>query len=654
MSGISVPGSVAMGAGADQGMARKHGLWSYIWPSHITGIAGAVVGYLAGYWLVATLAGTAVYHRDQALLVGFLGLTIGWLAGVGTFTLPFQWVLGKAEPNSSHEQARLTYADEGWWRYFRFTIDHKVVGIQYLALILVTLSVGGILAMLMRADLMFPGSRLFGTDTYNTLISMHGMLMIVTMFTAIVGPFGNYFVPLLIGARDVAFPRLNALSWHLAVAGVAIFLFQPFLGGTQTGWAFYAPLSVQAAPGADAFAFGVLMIMLSSALGAVNIITTIITMRAPGLTWTRLPVFVWGVLGSTILTATATTAVNADFIEVMLDRAWRTTFFLNTAPALAGAPVTGGGQAYLSEVLFWFFGHPEVYLMALPGFAVVLEIVPVFSRKPLFTYGLSVIGIMGVAAISFLVWGHHLFVSGWQQELRGYYMGTTKLISIPTGFVFLGILGTLWRGNLWMTVSMGWALAFLWTFLIGGITGLYLADVPADIQLHGNYFVVAHFHYVILGSSLWGFFAAIYYWFPKMTGRFLDERLGWIHFWTVQIFFNLTFGVFFWLGLEGLPRRVADYAPKYQLGMTLASIFAFCMGGAMLIFFANVVWSRFYGEKAGPNPWRAKTLEWQTSTPVPIQNSDTIPVVTSWFYGYGVPGTNREPAPAEPDPLVVP
>ncbi len=653
MSGRSMSGSVATEAG--HGITRKRGLWYYIWPSHITGIVGGVIGYLVGYWLIATLIGSDDYHGDQALLVGFLGLTIGWLAGVGTFTLPFQWVTGKAEPNNHHEQEHLTYADEGWWRYFRFTIDHKVIGIQYLVLVLLMLAIGGLLAMLMRADLMFPGSRLFGTDTYNTLVSMHGMLMIATMFTAVVGPFANFILPIMIGARDMAFPRLNALSWHLTAAGLAVFLFQPFLGGTQTGWTFYAPLSVQAEPGADAFAFGVWMIMLASGLGAVNIITTIVTMRAPGLTWTRLPVFVWGILGSTILTATATTSINADLIEVMLDRAWRTTFFLNTAPSRAGAPLTGGGQAYLSEVLFWFFGHPEVYLLALPSLAVVLEIVPVFSRKPLFTYGLSVIGIMGVTAISFMVWGHHLFVSGWEQQLRGYYMGTTELISIPTGFVFLGILGTLWRGNLWMNVSMGWVFAFLWTFLIGGITGVYLSDVPADIQLHGNYFVVAHFHYVILGSSLWGFFAAVYYWFPKMTGRFLDERLGWIHFWTVQIFFNITFGIFFWLGLEGLPRRVADYAAKYQLGMTLASIFAFCLGGAMLIFFANVAWSWFNGEKAGPNPWRAKTLEWQTPTPVPIENWETIPVVTSWPYNYGVLDTAKPaPPPVEAEPTVAP
>lgn len=660
MSGRSEPAGAAVETGTGfQGINR---FWYYLWPSHVTGVVLAFVGYYAGSAITGMFVGTDDYHGDQTLLIGFVGLVLGWLIGVGALTLPLQWVFGVAEPNNRHEQERLTYPRDGWWRYFRFNTDHKAIGIQYLLLVLGMLAIGGLLAMLIRANLMHPGSLLVGTDTYNTLVSMHGMLMISTMFTAIVGPFGNFVIPIMIGARDMAFPRLNALSWHLAIVGVVIFLFQPFVGGTQTGWTFYAPLADQTGRGGDAFAFGVLVIMVSSALAAINIITTVITMRAPGMTWTRLPVFVWGILGANILTATATTSINAALIEIMLDRGWQTTFFLNTAPNQA-TPVTGGGQAFLSEVLFWFFGHPEVYLIALPGFAVVLEIVPVFSRKPLYTYGLSVIGIMGVTAISFMVWGHHLFVSGWEQQLRGFYMGTTELISIPTGFVFLGILGTLWRGNLWMSVPMAWVFAFLWTFLIGGITGVYLSDVPADIQLHGNYFVIAHFHYVILGSALWAFFAAVTYWFPKMTGRYMDERLGWIHFWTVQVFFNMTFGIFFWLGLEGLPRRVADYSSKFDLGMSLASIFAFCLGGAMLVFFANVVWSWLYGEKAGPNPWRAKTLEWQTPTPVPIENFETIPVVTTWPYNYGtaeaepqatVAGVTAEPAMGPHEPTMGP
>jgi len=620
---------------------RQTSLWRRLVPSHVSGAALAIVGYLVGTNITSIVAGGTDQSLTQSLYLGFVGLTLGWLIGVGGIKLPIQWVTGR-DPDEA-EAERLVYRDEGVWRYFRFNTDHKVIGVQYLVLTLFMLAVGGLLAMLIRANLMFPGSRLVPPDEYNTFITMHGMLMISTMFSIIVGPFGNFIVPIMIGAHDMAFPRLNAMSWHLLAAGVTIFLFIPFLGSDQTGWTTYAPLAEQMQAGADAFLFGVLLIMLSSGLGAINIITTIITMRAPGMRWTRLPLFVWGILGSTILTATATTSVNADLLEIMLDRGWQTSFFVNAFPS--GPTAAGGGQAWLSEVLFWFFGHPEVYLIALPGIGAMLEIVPVFSRKPVFIYRLSVIGILGITAISFLVWGHHLFVSGWEPQLRGYYMGTTELISIPTGFVFLGIIGTLWRGRIWMTLPMAWVFAFLWTFVIGGLTGIYLSDVPADIQIHGNYFVVGHFHYVILGSALWGFFGAMYYWFPKVTGRFLDEKLGWIHFWGVQIFFNLTFLVFFYLGLEGLPRRVADYAPKFDFGMTLASVMAFFLGAAMLVFFANVIYSWKWGEVADANPWHAKTLEWQTPTPVPIENFERVPVIVSGPYTYGEP---EEEPPAHP------
>jgi cytochrome c oxidase subunit 1 len=625
-------------------------LWRKLVPSHVSGLVCAVIGYLLASGITTRLIGTDSNTADQVLFIGFVGLLLGWLIGVGAIKLPLTWVFGRPAPSHA-EELELAGEGEGWWRYFRFTTDHKVIGIQYLVLVLIMLAEGGLLAMLIRANLFQPGSKLVTTAGYNTIVTMHGMIMISTMFTIIVGPFGNFIVPIMIGARDMAFPRLNALSWHLLVAGFVIFNFIPFVDGLQTGWTFYSPLAVEEGRGADAFAFGVLIIMLSSGLGAINIITTIITMRAPGMTWTRLPIFVWGILGSTILTATATTSINADLLEIMLDRGWQTTFTINTVPANF-APGTidpaGGGIAYLSEVLFWFFGHPEVYLLALPGMAAMLEIVPVFTRKPLFIYRLSVVGILGITAISFIVWGHHLFVSGWEPQLRGYYMGTTELISIPTGFVFLGVIGTLWRGRLWMKLPLAWVFAFLWTFIIGGITGIYLSDVPANIQIHGNYFVVAHFHFVILGSALWGFFAAMYYWFPKVTGRFLDEKLGWIHFWGSNIAFNVTFLTLFYLGLQGLPRRVADYAPIFDFGNTLASVFAFILGAFMLVFFANVAWSWVYGEKAEADPWRAKTLEWQVPTPVPLENFEKIPVVVTDPYDYGEPGeppSQERPAP---------
>ncbi|HEX6122368.1 MAG TPA: cbb3-type cytochrome c oxidase subunit I, partial [Ktedonobacterales bacterium] len=308
-----------------------------------------------------------------------------------------------------------------------------------------------------------------------------------------------------------------------------------------------------------------------------------------------------------------------------------------------------GGIAYLSQNLFWFFGHPEVYLIVLPAFGLVLEVLPVFARKTLFGYKMAVLGILGVVVLSFLVWMHHEFVSGFLPDIRGFYMATTELISVPTGFIFLGALGTIWRGKLWLNVPMAFALAFLWNFLIGGISGIFLSDVPADIQLHGGFFVTAHFHYTMVGGALWGFFAAMYYWFPKITGRHLNEQLGWIHFWGAQIGFNVAFIAMFVAGLQGLPRRVADYDPRFAPANFITSIFAYLLVASIAIFFYNVIHSWVAGEKAAQNPWAAQTLEWTVPTPVPLENfPGGIPVVTGAPYNYGEGRAARAPAAVTP------
>ena len=641
----------------DGHVTRRPTLWQMLFPSHLTGVIGGIIGYYIGVVVVnATTPEDLLTIPDRQLLWAYIGLFIGWLAGVGALNYPIRWILGLPEP--PHEAP---YRGRGYyrqiWRYFRWDLDHKIIGIQYLVLTLVMFGLGGTGAMLIRLDLIVPGSRFFPPNTYETIVTMHGMLMIATMFSIIVGPFGNFFVPIMIGARDMAFPRLNALSWHMLIAGVFIFLLIPFVGGLQTGWTFYSPLSDQGAAGADAFAVGIILMIASSSIGLINMLTTIITMRAPGMTWTRLPLFIWGIVGTAILTALSAPAWFSGLIQVLLDRAYQTTFFLNIVPGsdtFVSTAATGGGNAYLYEVTFWFFGHPEVYILAIPGWAALMEVTCVFSRKPAFTYKLAILGILGVTLNSFFVWGHHLFVSGWLPGLRGYYMLTTELISIPTGFIFITLLGTLWRGKLWMKLPLAWVFAFLWTFTIGGITGIYLSDVPLDIQLHGSYFVAGHFHYVILGSMLWGFFALAFYWFPKITGRYLDERLGWIHFWATNITFNVVFGIFFYLGWIGLPRRVADYSTIFDLGNTIASIFAFLLGAAMVVFFADVIWSWRYGRKAGPNPWNAKTLEWQTTSPPPPENFPELPVVTAGPYEYGIrlkpPSPPAAPTTTEPAP----
>jgi cytochrome c oxidase subunit 1 len=353
-----------------------------------------------------------------------------------------------------------------------------------------------------------------------------------------------------------------------------------------------------------------------------------VTLRAPGMTWNRLPIFVWGLVTTSILAVLAAPVLLAALIMVMLDRTTDTSFFLASA----------GGSPFLWDNLFWFFGHPEVYILALPGFGIVLEILPVFARKPLWGYRLAVAGMFGVALLSFMVWQHHLFVSGINANLRPFYMFTTELISIPTGVIFLIAMGTLWKARIRFTVPMLFSLAFFFNFLIGGLSGVYLSDVPSDVTTHGSYFVMAHFHYTIMGGLVFALMAGLYFWLPKMTGFKLNERLGKLHFWTMFIFFNLTFFPLFAAGLLGMPRRVTSYNSTLHGLNVFVSIMAFCLGTSMLILLGNLVWSLVLKrERAESNPWQSLSLEWQLPSPVPVHNFDEIPVITSTPYEYGVP-----------------
>jgi cytochrome c oxidase subunit 1 len=371
-----------------------------------------------------------------------------------------------------------------------------------------------------------------------------------------------------------------------------------------------------------------ILIAISLTLVGLNLMATILTMRAPGMSWTRLPIFVWSVLATSILMALAAPVLVASMTMVLMDRAANTSFFLASA----------GGSQYLYENLFWFFGHPEVYILALPGFGIVLELLPVFARKPLWGYRLAVAGMLGVTLLSFMVWQHHLFVSGMNAGLRPFYMLTTELISIPTGFIFLNAIGTLWRARIRFTVPMLFALAFFFNFLIGGLSGVLLSDVPSDVTTHGSYFVMAHFHYTIVGGLVFAFFAAVYYWLPKMLGFELNETLGKIHFWLFFVFFNLTFFPLFAAGFLDMPRRVSTYAPNLQTLNIFVSASAYVIGLSMLIFIANMIWSLvFVRQPAVENPWASRGLEWQIPTPVPVENFDRIPVITSGPYEYGVP-----------------
>ena len=439
---------------------------------------------------------------------------------------------------------------------------------------------------------------------------------------------GNWLVPLMIGSRRMAFPRVEAFSLWIFAAGYLVILSALPLGGFPTGWTGYAPLQTQATGGMDSYLVGFAVIGIGMICAGFNLLATIINYRAPGMSWGRVPIFVWSILATAALLTLATPTLVAAGLFGVLDRTAQTAFFVNEH----------GGSSFLWENLFWFFGHPEVYIMALPGFGIVAEIFPVFTRKPLFGYRIAAAGMIGVALLSFFVWQHHLFQSGINPDMRPLFMLTTELISIPTGFIFLNTMGTLWKAKIRYEVPMLFALAMGFNFLIGGISGVFLSDVPVDVTVHGSFFVLAHFHYTIMGGLVFALMGGIYYWIPKITGFSLNEKLGKIHFWSMMIFFNLTFFPLFAAGLLGMPRRVTAYNASLHTLNVFVSIMAFCLGLSMLIFLGNLVWSLVLKrERAPDNPWESKSIEWQIPTPVPPHNFDTIPTFTADPYGYGLP-----------------
>jgi cytochrome c oxidase subunit 1 len=601
-------------------------------------VALGIGGYYLGWFIGHQIGGPSYKYEaktsenDVALLLAYFFGVIGFLIGLGFANYPISRMLGR--PASLREKE-----GEGIGRYFGLCTDHKVVGFQYLIGIGVFFFVGGLNAMLIRTELLHPTPTVVGPNQYISLVGMHGTMMMGMMTSGILGPFANYFVPILIGARRMAFPRIEALTFWLLMAAGFILTSTIFFGGFPTGWTGYEPLNDQAVMGMDSYIIFFALVGLSMALLGLNMMATIITMRAPGMTWSRLSIFVWSVLATAVLMVLAAPVLVATLTMAALDRTIGTTFFI---PG-------GGGSSYLFENLFWFFGHPEVYILALPGFGIVLELLPVFTRKPLWGYRLAVSGMLGVTLLSFFVWQHHLFVSGINADLRPFYMLSTEIISIPTGFIFLCVMGTLWKARTSFTVPMLFVLGWTFNFLIGGLSGVFLSDTPSDTSTHGSFFSMAHFHYTIMGGLIFTFFAAIYYWVPKMTGLRFNERLAKAHFWLMFIAFNSTFLPLFALGMEGQPRRVSQYATNLQGLNTWVSISAFVLGFSMLIFIYNAVYSLIFVRAAAEqNPWRSKSIEWQIPTPVPVNNFEQIPVFESDPYDYGVPlgvgATRPEPA----------
>ena len=451
-------------------------------------------------------------HKADAVICIMLGCwTIGFLIGVGAFVGPFRWLIGR--DLSAADEHFMAGKDQGVWRYFRFTTDHKVVGIQYLVTSMVLFAVGGVLAMLIRTNLIRPGTRFLSPTQYNEVVGLHGIIMIVATIIMVTGPFGNFILPIMIGARDMAFPRLNALSFWLLFAAIPVLLSAFFLGGIPTGWSAYAPLSDQAPPGMDAFLITIIVFALSSMVAGANMTTTAVKMRARGMTWNRTPIFVFGSVTSVALGLIAFPMFMVSMVLLGMDRTLGATFYV----------ASGGGSAWLYSNLFWLMGHPEVYVILLPAFIALLELTPVFTRKPLFSFNGAVLGIGGIVGLSLFVWAHHMYMAGWAPAFNGPFMVTTEMISVPTGLLILVLLGTLWRGRVWMRLPVMAVYAVLWNFIIGGITGIYLSDVPVDQAAHGSMFVTAHFHFTLMGGAMTGAMGALAYWFPKMTGRMLQR-----------------------------------------------------------------------------------------------------------------------------------
>jgi cytochrome c oxidase subunit 1 len=506
------------------------------------------------------------------------------------------------------------------------SVDHKRIGILYIGTSLFFLLLGGLLSLFMRAQLATPNEHFVTRGRYNELFTIHGTTMIFLVVVPILAGFGNFLVPLMIGTRDMAFPRLNALSYWLFLLG-GIVLYSSFFakgGPSQAGWTGYATLTeLKYSPGhgVDLWILALHILALSSLAGAINFITTIHNMRTAGMTWTRMPLFVWSIVVYGWLLVVILPVIGAGLLMLLLDRQVGTHFFLPDQ----------GGSALLYQHFFWFFGHPEVYVIILPAMGMISEIIPVFSRKPIFGYKAVAFSTVGIAFISMLVWAHHMFTVGFGWGLQSFFMITTMLVAIPTGVKILNWLATTWRGNLIFDAPMLFALGFIGIFTIGGLTGIYLAAFPVDWQVQDTYFVVAHFHYTLFGGALFAIFGGLFYWWPKMFGRKLNETLGKWTFWLMFVGFNVTFFPQHFLGLLGMPRRIYTYEPGrgWDTLNLIISIGAFIQGIAILVFVANLVISYVKGDIAGNDPWDAWTLEWSVSSPPPAYNFASIPTVAS-------------------------
>jgi cytochrome c oxidase subunit 1 len=514
----------------------------------------------------------------------------------------------------------------GIWSWI-FTLDHKRIGVLYLATTMLAVLAGGVLAMLIRIELFSPGQTIMGPDTYNRVFTLHGAIMIFMFLIPVIpAALGNFFLPIMLGAKDVAFPRLNLASYYIFVAGAMLALFSLVHGGVDTGWTFYTPYSIRTASSVVLVTLAVFVMGFSSILTGLNFIVTVHKLRAPGLTFHRLPLFIWAVYATSIIQVLATPVIAITMLLLTMERVLHIGIF---DPKLGGDPV-------LFQHFFWFYSHPAVYIMIVPGMGVISEVLTVFSRKKIFGYQAIAYSSLGIAFVGFLSWGHHMFVSGQAPLANLLFSFLTMLVAIPTAIKVFNWTATLYKGSIWLQTPMLYALAFLFLFTIGGLTGLFLASLSVDIHLTDTYFVVAHFHYVMVGGNMMAFLAGLHYWWPKMFGKMFNEKWGKVSWFLIFVGFNVTFMTQFFLGKIGMPRRYFDYLPKFTAMNRISSVGAFMIGLGFLIMVIYLIASLFSGEKAPDNPWESKSLEWDTATPPITHNFEKTPVVTHDPYEYGV------------------